>query len=55
MSLSGFTEEKIKDILGSYVYTPDNFIKVVLILMRIRVNIPVIMMGETGCGKTALI
>ena len=55
MSLSGFTEEKIKDILGSYVYTPDNFIKVVLILMRIRVNIPVIMMGETGCGKTTLI
>ena len=27
----------------------------VLILLRIRAGIPVIMMGETGCGKTALI
>ena len=48
-------KEKKKEILGSYIYTPDNFIKVVLILMRIRVGIPVILMGETGCGKTSLI
>ena len=48
-------ENKIQKILGHYVYTPDNFIKVVLILMRIRVKIPVILMGETGCGKTTLI
>ena len=27
----------------------------ILILLRIRSNIPVIMMGETGCGKTSLI
>ena len=27
----------------------------VLILLRIRANIPTIMMGETGCGKTSLI
>ena len=27
----------------------------VLILLRIRENIPIIMMGETGCGKTSLI
>ena len=49
------TKEKRDKILGTYVYTPDNFIKVVLILMRIRMNIPVILMGETGCGKTKLI
>ena len=48
-------EDDEKKILGTYVYTPDNFIKVVLILMRIRVQIPVILMGETGCGKTTLI
>ena len=48
-------EEKKKEILGTYVYTPDNFIKVVLILLRIRVKIPIILMGETGCGKTTLI
>ena len=27
----------------------------ILILLRIRANIPVILMGETGCGKTSLI
>ena len=26
-----------------------------LILIRLRAGIPVIMMGETGCGKTSLI
>ena len=55
LNVSGFNEEQKKLILGSYVYTSDNFIKVVLILMRLRVKIPVIMMGETGCGKTTLI
>ena len=50
-----FNDDDRKKILGTYVYTPDNFIKVVLILMRIRARIPVILMGETGCGKTTLI
>ena len=45
----------LKEIAGSYVFTADNFVKMVLILLRIRANIPVIMMGETGCGKTSLI
>ena len=43
------------EIVENYVFTADNFIKMVLILLRIRANIPVIMMGETGCGKTSLI
>ena len=55
LNLSDLSEIEKKRILGNYVYTPDNFIKVVLILLRIRVNIPVILMGETGCGKTTLI
>ena len=45
----------IKDIIGYYVITPDNFFKMLLILLKIRENVPVIMMGETGCGKTSLI
>jgi len=45
----------IEEIVGEYVFTADNFIKMVLILLRIRENIPIIMMGETGCGKTSLI
>ena len=38
-----------------YIITNDNFKKMILILYRIVANIPVILMGETGCGKTALI
>ena len=33
----------------------DNFKKMLLIVYRIKANIPVIIMGETGCGKTSLI
>ena len=47
--------KSIEEIVGEYVFTADNFIKMILILLRIRENIPVIMMGETGCGKTSLI
>ena len=39
----------------SYEFTNDNFIKMVLIYLRIRANIPIILLGETGCGKTYLI
>ena len=48
-------KKNLKEIAGTYVFTADNFVKMVLILLRIRANIPVIMMGETGCGKTSLI
>ena len=40
---------------GNYVYTRDNFIKSVIILLKIQASIPVILMGETGCGKTSLL
>ena len=55
MDIKDLNEKQINQILGSYVFTPDNYIKLILILLRIRVNIPVILMGETGCGKTTLI
>ena len=45
----------LEDIANDYVFTADNFVKIILILIRLRANIPIIMMGETGCGKTALI
>ena len=47
--------KSIEEIVGDYVFTADNFVKMILILLRIRADIPVIMMGETGCGKTSLI
>ena len=47
--------KSLEEITHNYVFTRDNFIKMLLIILRIRANIPVIMMGETGCGKTSLI
>ena len=43
------------DIDPYYVLTIDNLKKMLAIHMRFRCNIPVIIMGETGCGKTRLI
>ena len=47
--------KSIEEIAGNYIFTADNFIKMILILLRERENVPVILMGETGCGKTSLI
>ena len=38
-----------------YILTVDNFLKMLLIIMRARCGIPVVIMGETGCGKTSLV
>ncbi|XP_068769747.1 E3 ubiquitin-protein ligase RNF213 isoform X2 [Struthio camelus] len=39
----------------TYELTTDNMLKILAIEMRFRCNIPVIIMGETGCGKTRLV
>ena len=39
----------------NYVIIDDNYKKMILLFYRIKSNIPVIIMGETGCGKTSLI
>ncbi|XP_074703437.1 E3 ubiquitin-protein ligase RNF213 isoform X1 [Strix aluco] len=39
----------------TYELTTDNMLKLLAIEMRFRCNIPVVIMGETGCGKTRLI
>lgn len=39
----------------TYELTTDNILKMLAIHMRFRCGIPVIIMGETGCGKTKLI
>ncbi|CAI2182617.1 19463_t:CDS:10, partial [Funneliformis geosporum] len=41
--------------LPEYALSSDNLIKMALILLRVRANIPVIVCGEAGCGKTSLI
>ncbi|CAJ1060881.1 E3 ubiquitin-protein ligase rnf213-alpha-like isoform X2 [Xyrichtys novacula] len=39
----------------TYELTTDNILKMMAIHMRFRCGIPVVVMGETGCGKTRLV
>ena len=47
--------KKLCEKLGNYIFVSDNFIKMVRILLNIEAKIPVILMGETGVGKTKLL
>ena len=47
--------EKLCEDLGNYIFVSDNFIKMIRILLNIEAKIPVILMGETGVGKTKLL
>jgi len=47
--------EYLSEIVKSYVFTADNFMKLILISLYLRTDTPVVLMGETGCGKTSLI
>ncbi|CAG8460377.1 17990_t:CDS:10, partial [Racocetra fulgida] len=38
-----------------YALSTDNLLKMALILLRARANVPVVCCGEAGCGKTSLI
>ena len=44
-----------KDPDIDYELTLDNCLKMIAIYLRFSCNIPVIVMGETGCGKTSLV
>jgi hypothetical protein len=39
--------------LPSYALSADNLLKMALILLRARANIPVVICGEAGCGKVS--
>lgn len=47
--------EKGFDPDPTYELTADNVMKMLAIHMRFRCGIPVVIMGETGCGKTRLV
>lgn len=49
------SREEISMLTEGYAYTPDNMLKMIMIAQRIQSNVPVVVMGETGCGKTSLI
>ena len=38
-----------------YVITRDNFLKILMICQRAQLGLPIIIQGETGCGKTYMI
>ncbi|EGD81489.1 hypothetical protein PTSG_02206 [Salpingoeca rosetta] len=40
---------------GKYHLTIDNLLKMVAVYVRLRCGIPVVLLGECGCGKTMLI
>ena len=57
-NLNTMSVEQLKQLcikLGNYIFVSDNFIKMVRILLNIEAKIPVILMGETGVGKTKLL
>ena len=45
----------IANKLDNYVLSADNFLKIILIHHKLKSNLPVVIMGETGVGKTSLI
>ncbi|PVD28712.1 hypothetical protein C0Q70_11306 [Pomacea canaliculata] len=50
-----FDDDGIIDPDDTYELTTDNVKKMLAIYLRFRCNIPVVIMGETGCGKTRLV
>ncbi|ETO05731.1 hypothetical protein RFI_31664, partial [Reticulomyxa filosa] len=51
-------KQQVKRLLQEhqdYALTFDNLLKIVAIFFRIKSGIPVLIMGETGCGKTKLL
>ena len=55
LNINDLDYQRKKDILDNYIFNSDNFIKMLLILKRIRVSLPIILMGEAGIGKYSLI
>ena len=53
LTIDDLKEKCVK--LGNYIFVADNFIKMIRILLNIEAKIPVILMGETGVGKTKLL
>ncbi|KAL4499721.1 hypothetical protein ABPG72_017261 [Tetrahymena utriculariae] len=48
-------KQKFEKEFSNMIIQQDNFFKISTTYLRIRSNIPIIFMGETGIGKTALI
>ena len=49
------SENFIKSDQLEYALTGDNILKMMLVHVRVTAGLPVVIMGETGCGKTSLL
>lgn len=57
-SLVNFLGPKSSGFIKStrqYALTGDNVLKMMLVHVRVTASLPVVIMGETGCGKTSLL
>jgi hypothetical protein len=50
----GDDEEELIKRVERYSLTGDNFMKIALMILKAKMKIPIIIMGESGCGKTYL-
>ncbi len=56
LTRASWTVEEARQLMdGRYVLTGDNLMKMMAIYVRIQCGVPVVLMGECGCGKTMLI
>eukprot|EP00750_Incisomonas_marina_P010789 INCI16307.8.p1 GENE.INCI16307.8~~INCI16307.8.p1 ORF type:complete len:4556 (+),score=887.02 INCI16307.8:48-13670(+) len=55
LQVTSCESEGVEEPSPGYVLTADNLLKMLSIFSRIRAGLPVIIMGETGCGKSSLI
>jgi len=47
--------KSLEEIFHNYIITPENFFKMILLLLHISSNIPIIIMGEEGMGISSMI
>ena len=45
----------LEEIAGDYILTPDNYIKMNYLILRIYSNIPIVIFGEKGIGKYSMV
>ncbi|KAL4499726.1 hypothetical protein ABPG72_017266 [Tetrahymena utriculariae] len=55
VEFSNILHDNLQKLVQRITIQKDNFFKIAMIFMRIRSNTPVIIMGQSGIGKTALI
>ena len=46
--LTQFQKDIAAKLQSEYALTPDNYVKMLLIYLRVQSNLPVLIMGETG-------